>query len=202
MAAVAQRMRQPRRRRLAAGVLAVVVAATAAAGALAASSKTVVIADPRGDVSGVADLTRVSLRRSSDGRLRAAISFAGRVTPKSLLAGSGPPGSACLRIWTAADADPASMRPDRLVCVTARSDDELRGGVYEVNGAELPERIASASLKRTASGQSIVLRFTQSSIGRPRRIRFAVEATRPGCQRVACIDTLPGRGVTRAFRLR
>ncbi len=201
MAAVAQRMRELRWR-LAAGVLTVAVSATVAGAAFATTSKTVVITDPRGDASGSVDLTRVSLQRSSDGRLRAAISFAHKVTPKSLLAGSGPPGSACLRIWTAADADPASMRPDRLVCVTARSDDEFRGGVYEVTGGQLPERIAGASLKRTASGQSIVLRFTPSSIGRPRRIRFAVESTRPGCQRVTCIDTLPGRGVTRAFRLR
>ena len=124
------------------------------------------------------------------------------MSPKSLLAGTGPPGSACLRIWTAADADPASMRPDRLACLTARTDDEFRGGVYEVTGAQLPERVADASVKLTASGQSVVLRFTQSSIGRPQRIRFAVEATRPGCERVTCIDTLPNGGAARTFRLR
>ena len=124
------------------------------------------------------------------------------MSPKTLLAGTGPPGSACMRIWTATDADPASMRPNRLACVTARTDDEFRGGVYEVTGAQLPKRIADASVKQTASGQSIVLRFTQSSIGRPQRIRFAVEATRPGCERVTCIDTLPDGGAARTFRLR
>ncbi len=190
------------RYRLAAGGLAVAVSATVVSGALAAASKTLVITDPRKDVSGALDLTRVSLQRSSDGRLRAALSFAGKVVPKTLLAGSGPPGSACLRIWTATDADPASTRPDRLACVTARSDDEFRGGVYEVTGSRLPKRIADASVRPTASGQTIVLRFTQSSIGRPQRIRFAIEATRPGCQRVTCIDTLPNGGAARTFRLR
>jgi len=188
--------------RLAAGGLGVALSAIVVTAALAAASKTLVITDPRGDVSGTLDLTRVSLQRTSDGRLRAALSFAGKVTPKTLLAGSGPPGSACLRIWTAAGADPASMRPNRLACLTARTDDEFRCGVYEVTGAELPERIADVSVKPTASGQSIVLRFTQSSIGRPQRIRFAVEATRPGCARVTCIDTLPDGGAARTFRLR
>ena len=94
------------------------------------------------------------------------------------------------------------MRPNRLACLTARSDDEFRGGVYEVTGAQPPKRVADASVKLTASGQSVVLRFTQSSIGRPQRIRFAVEATRPGCERVTCIDTLPNGGAARTFRLR
>jgi len=188
--------------RLAAGVLGVVLPAIVVSGALAAPSKTLVITDPRADVSGAVDLTRVSLQRSSDGRLRAVFSFAAKLTPKTLLAGSGPPGSACLRIWTVATADPAVMRPDRLACVTARSDDEFRGGVYEVTGPQPPKRIADASVKQTASGQSIVLRFTQSSIARPQRIRFAVEATRPGCERVTCIDALPDGATARSFRLR
>jgi hypothetical protein len=47
-----------------------------------------------------------------------------------------------------------------------------------------------------------VLRFTQSSIGRPGRLRFAVESTRPGCERPACIDTVPDGGTARTFRLR
>lgn len=201
MAAPTQRLRGARHR-LAAGALAIAVSAIVVSGALAAASKTLVITDPHGDVSGALDLTRVSLQRSSDGRVRAALSFAGKLTPKTLLAGSGPPGSACLRIWTDVDADPTSMRPDHLACLTARSDDELRGGVYEVTGAQPPKRLAEASVKLTASGQSVVLRFTQSSIGRPQRIRFAVEATRPGCERVTCIDTLPDGGAARTFRLR
>jgi hypothetical protein len=57
-------------------------------------------------------------------------------------------------------------------------------------------------VKGTATGRSIVLRFTQSSIGRPQRIRFAVESTRPGCERVTCIDRVPEGSATRTFRLR
>ena len=170
--------------------------------AFAAASRTIAISDPSGDVSGPLDLTRASLQRASDGRLRAVVTFAAKVTPRTLLAASGPPGSACLRIWTAADADPKAMAPDRLVCVTARAEDELRGGVYEVTGGGLPRRLADASVKRNSSGRSVVIRFTQSSLGRPRRIRFAVESTRPGCERPTCIDTVPDKGAVRTFRLR
>ena len=181
---------------VAAGIAALVVSA-----APAATSKTLVITDAREDVSGPLDLTRVSLQRASDGRMRAALSFTEKLTPKALLASSGPPGSACIRIWTGADADPASVRPDRLACVTARSDDEFRGGVYDATGAGLPERLAGASVKITASRTTIVLRFTQSSIGRPQRFRFAAESTRPGCERATCIDAAPAGGRTRMFRL-
>ena len=160
------------------------------------------MADPSGDVTGPLDLTRVSLQRAPDGRLRAVLRFADKVTPKTLLARSGPPGSACLRIWTGADADPKAMRPDRLVCVTARSQDELRGGVYEVTGSALPARLADASVKLSASRQIVVLRFAQSSLGRPPRLQFAVESTRPGCERASCIDTAPNRGRVRVLRLR
>ena len=189
-------------RLLAASTVAAALAALVVSAAPAATSKTVVITDARADVSGPLDLTRVSLQRASDGRLRAALSFSEKLTPKALLAGSGPPGSACIRIWTGPDADPASMRPDRLACVTARSDDEFRGGVYDATGAGLPDRISGASVNITRSRTTIVLRFTQSSIGRPRRLRFAAESTRPGCERVTCIDIAPAGGRARMFRVR
>lgn len=189
-------------RLLTAGAIAAACAAIAVSVAIAAPSKRAVIVDARDDVGGALDMTRASLERASDGRVRAVLTFAERITPKTLLADSGPPGSACLRIWTAADADPHAVRPDRLVCITARSDDDLRGGVYAVRGDALPRRIADASAKRNSSGRSVVIRFTQSSIGRPARIRFAAESTRPGCERTNCIDTIPDRGAVRTFRLR
>ncbi len=186
---------------MAVGLTGTIFAAVVCA-ALAASGKPVVVTDPSRDVAGALDITRVSLQRASDGRLRSVITFAGRIAPSALLASSGPPGSACLRIWTAADADASATRPDRLVCVTARSSEELRGGVYEVAGAALPERLADASVKRTKSRRSLVVRFAQSALGRPRRIRFAAESTRAGCVRASCIDRVPrGRGV-RTLRLR
>lgn len=184
--------------------VAAVVAACAVVVSLAPaapSPKAIVISDAD-DVGGPLDLTRASLQRASDGRLRAVVTFAEKVTPSTLLASSGPPGSACLRIWTAADADPQAMRPDRLVCITARAADELRGGVYEVSGAGLPRRLAAASVKRASSGRSVVIRFPQSTLGRPPRIRVAFESTRPGCARPSCIDSAPDRGAARAFRLR
>lgn len=185
-----------------AAAIAGAVAVAAATVALAAASRPVAVSDAAGDVSGTLDMTRISFQRAPDGRLRAVFSFAARITPRTFLAESGPPGSACVRIWTAADADPRAMRPDRLVCVTARSRTALRGGVYEVRGAELPRRVADASVKRASSGRSVVVRFSQSSIARPQRIRFAVESTRPACERTSCIDTVPDRGATRTFRLR
>lgn len=189
-------------RLIAVGSLVAATGAVAVGSALAATSKPIVLSDPGEDVSGPLDLRHVSLRRATDGRLRAAMTFAGGVTPKSLLAASGPPGSACLRIWTAMDADPAATRPDRLVCLTARSEDELRGGVYEVKGSALPTRVADAAAARNRNGRGFVIRFTQSSLGRPQRLRFAMESTSPGCERPNCIDTAPDGDRVRLFRLR
>ena len=191
-----------RARRVTAATIAGVACAFVVSAASGAESKKVVVSDPGDDVTGALDLTRVSLQRASDGRLRTVLRFADEVTPKTLLASSGPPGSVCLRIWTGADADPKAMRPDRLVCVTARSDDELRGGVYEVTGPALPKRLGDAAVKFSANRKIVVLRFTQSSLGRPARIRFAAESTRPGCERPSCIDIAPGKGRVRVFRLR
>jgi hypothetical protein len=53
-----------------------------------------------------------------------------------------------------------------------------------------------------ASGRSFIVRVSQSALGRPALIRFAFESTRPGCDRVSCIDTVPDGGATRRFRLR
>ena len=187
---------------LAAGGLVKLATALGVCTAGAATSRPIILTDRAADVAGPLDITRFSLRRASDGRLRGVVSFAGRVTPRTLLARSGPPGSACIRIWTQADVDPAAMPPSRLVCVTARSDDELRGGVYDGTRVGLPGRVDDASITMTRSGRSIVIRFTQSSLGRPRRIRFAVESTRPGCARTSCVDTVPDGRAVRSFSLR
>jgi hypothetical protein len=194
---------QRRRRRLlrAGGLVAAVVPLTVA-GAFAAASRPVAIPDAANDVSGPLDLLRVALHRSSDGHLRAVLTFAGTISPQALLANSGPPGSACLRIWTDPEADPRAMRPDRLVCVTARSEDELRGGVYQQRGPGLPRRVASPQVRANASRRAFVMRISQSSLGRPATIRFAGETTRAGCDSTACIDTAPDAGRVRRFRLR
>jgi hypothetical protein len=198
------RNRQGRQRRRLLGFWAVVVVAVPLAGAtaLAANPKPVAINDAAGDVGGPLDLQRAALHRSSDGRLRAILTFVGTVSPRTLLASAGPPGSACLRVWTDPAADPRATRPDRLVCVTARSPDELRAGVYQQRGPGLPRRIASSQARTNRSGRSFVLRVTQSSLGSPASIRFAAESTRPDCDRPDCIDTAPDGGGVRLFRLR
>ena len=194
--------REHRRRRRSIAVLSAATALVAAAGAFAATSKTVVIADPTEDVSGSLDLQRASLNLASDGRLRAVITLTGKVDPKTMLAGSGPPGSVCLKVWTAKDADPAAGRPDRLVCITARTADELRASVYEQREPGLPRRLGSASVRVNDSERSFVLRVSQSVLGRPELIRFAIESTRQGCERVSCIDDAPDAGAVRRFRIR
>lgn len=187
----------------------IVAAATLAAGAtltgavaFGAASQIVEITDAKGDVTGVLDLQRASLNLASDGRLRAVVTVARKIDPRELLAGTGPPGSVCVKIWTAEDADPMATRADRLVCVTARSSEELRASVFTQTAPGLPVRVASAPVNATKSGRSLVLRISQSSLGRPKLIRFAVESTRPGCERVSCTDEAPDKGAVRRFRIR
>jgi hypothetical protein len=190
-----------RRLRRAAPALAAIPLAVCAV-ALAAPSKAVVIADKTADVSGALDIQRASVNLAADGRLRAVVTFAAKVDPKDLLAKTGPPGSACLRIWTVAAADPAVSRPDHLVCVTADKDAKLRASVLEQGDAGLPRRTATAAVTENSSGRSFVMRMSQSALGRPSLIRFAVESTRPGCERTSCIDTAPDAGAVRRFRLK
>jgi hypothetical protein len=193
---------QARWRLLVAGVLTAATVPLAVAAALAAPSKPLTIVDATQETSSPLDILSVQISRAKDGRLRAIVTFAASITPKTLLATGGPPGSACLRIWTAPDADPTAIRPDRLVCVTARSGDELRGGVYQQSGPGLPKRIADASARVNKSGRSLIIRASQSALGRPKRILIAVETMGPGCERVSCIDSAPNDGSTRPFRLR
>lgn len=184
---------------LAAALGAVLVAAAVALGTVSAP---VTLRDAPGDASAAPDLQRMTLSRASDGRLRAVLTLAAKLTPADLLAGSGPPGSVCLRLWTDADADPAAQRPDRLVCVTARSADELRSSVLEQEGKGLPRRTGSASVRLSASGRSLTVSVSQTALGRPARVRFAAEATRASCAQPSCTDTLPDAPATKVFRLR
>jgi len=191
-----------RSRHLTVAGLTAAVTTLAVAGAFAAASKTVSVLDATDDVNGALDLQGASLKRASDGRLRAVVTLAGKVDPRAMLAGSGPPGSVCLKVWTDDDADPATTPPDRLVCVTPRTKDELRASVYEQDASGLPALLGSASVRVNKSSRSLVVRVRQSLLGRPDRIRFAFESTRPGCERVSCIDAAPDKGAVRRFRLR
>lgn len=180
-------------------VLACLGSALLAAPALAQapSAKPVAVADPAGDVSkGAPDLRRLTFERTQDGRLRAVLSFASALRPQDLQAESGPPGSVCLKVW-ARNAAPDEVA-DRLVCATATRSGRLRGEVLEDRANSLPRRVAEAGVSR-ASSRRWVLRFSQTSIGRPARVSVQAETTRAGCPRTSCIDNAPDAG--RSVRL-
>lgn len=191
-----------RLRLLGPATLTVAAMALAVPAVVAAPSKSTLLPDAKRDVTGKLDLQRVKLSVDSRKRLRVAVTFTGAVKPADMLAKSGPPGSVCVRIWTASDADPESMRPDRLACVTARSRTALRARVFKQDGPGLPERVATARVSRSKSNRSLIVRITPASLGDPVRVHIAVESTRPGCARTSCIDTVPAAPATRRFRLK
>lgn len=153
-----------------------------------------------GTASGAPDLVRVALQRSSDGRLRASMLFAGNLAPKDLVAKTGPPGSICLRVYTSTK--PGVLPPDYLVCATADAKGRtLRGSVLAEQVNKLPKRVGTAAISRS-SKRGLVLRFSQSSVGKPSSIQFLAEATRQGCIRASCVDTLPNAPETKQLTLR
>ena len=182
------RRRRPRARWLAAATAACALAAAAAAAAATAqTADTVAVRDPV-DTAGGFDLTRVQLGRAPDGRLRAALTLAAPWRMRDLPADDGPPGSLCLRMWTVTRR-PGTF-PDHLLCVTAdKGGRHMRGELLAERDGAL-QRVATVALART-SLRTVVARFRQSAIGRPASIRFAAEATPPGCAGPACVDTAP-----------
>src|SRR3954452_17331302 len=87
----------------------------------AAAPKPQAATDAKGDVRSPLDLTRFSLSRSSDGRLRASITLAAGWDGGDLVAASGNPGSLCVKLWTASA--PPDTTPQYLACVTADADE-------------------------------------------------------------------------------
>jgi hypothetical protein len=195
--------RRGRGRARVAGVAALSAVGLAGLGtAVALSAGTAVVATEKtaDAATGAPDLTRVSLQRSDDGRLRAGLSFAADLKPKDLVAKSGPPGSVCVRVYTAAT--PGALPPDYLVCVTADAKGKtLRGSVLAEQVNALPKKVGTATVTRP-SLRSMVVRFSQSAVGKPPEIRFAAEATRAGCIRASCVDTLPDAPQTAKLTLR
>jgi hypothetical protein len=178
--------------------LCVLVLAASAHAADAASP--VVIKDAKDAVQGAPDVTRVQLGLTSDHRLRTAVTLSVGWVARNLLATSGPPGSVCLRLWT--ETKPGAAPPDYLVCATAHQDGEtMRGSVFKTQPGQPLQRRAGATVGRT-SDRTVTLRFAQTVVGRPKTIRFAAEATKPGCARVSCVDTAPDAPKTATFRLR
>jgi hypothetical protein len=184
-------------------VVAIALPALIPAAATAAAGRPVVVREGRDARAGGLDLTRVQLGRSADGRLRAALTLAAAWTPATLVARAeppNPPGSVCLRLWTVSAARGTSA--DFLVCVTAdAAGRHLRASVLHEGADGLLERVSPAAVARS-SIRTATLRFSQTSIGRPARVRFAAEATRPGCVRTSCIDTAPDAPATATLVLR
>jgi hypothetical protein len=187
-----------RRRAALTGALAAGVLGAAPAPA-ATPAAPVVVRDPPDAAVGGLDITRVQLGRAADGRLRGALTLAAEWRVRDLPALSGPPGSLCLRLWTRSE--PPATPADYLVCLTAdEAGRHLRGSVLAQQGTEL-RRVAGATLARS-SARTVVIRFTQSAIGRPATVRFAGEATKPGCAIPACVDTAPNAPATATLTLR
>ncbi len=195
-----------RRRRLTlalrAAVTVVGLGATGAVALAATGDAPVVAVEKVKDAAARApDLSRVSLERGGDGRLRATITLTAKLAAKDLVATSGPPGSLCLRLYTRAT--PGVLPPDYLVCVTTDAKGRrLIGTVLAEQVNALPKRVGRASVSQTKSRRSVIFRFSQTSVGRPPVIRFAAESTRAGCPRVSCVDTLPDAPRTAKLTLR
>jgi hypothetical protein len=188
-------------RRIALGPLALLgaLAVLAATAGAAAAPKPITSADAKGDVRSALDLTRVSVARGQDGRLRASLTLARDWDGNALVAAGGPPGSMCVKLWTVSV--PPDVPPDLLACVTATKDAELRGSVLRERANKLPERVAGAEVTRP-SARTVTMRFSQTAIGRPAKLSFAAETTRPGCPRASCIDTAPDAPKTLELVLR
>jgi hypothetical protein len=180
------------------GCAAALVAATGLASA-ADPPKPALSRDAAGDVRSPLDITRMSLTRDRDGRLRGSVTMAQPWADAVLLAASGPPGSVCLRLWTTTA--PPDQPPTYLVCATVNADGALRGSVLRERPNQLPERVTTAAASRPST-RSLVLRFSQTAVGRPASIAVSAESTRAGCPRVSCIDTAPDAPAAVTLRLR
>jgi hypothetical protein len=185
--------------RRAVGLLLLVAVGALASAALAAAPKPITVIDPKGDVNGALDLRQVVLARGTDGRLRASLTLAESWDADALLADSGPPGSVCLKVWTAAT--PPDQTPDYLVCVTADADGDLRGSVLKERPNQLPQRVGAATVTKP-SERTVTVRFSQTAIGKPETVRVQAETTRAGCPRGTCIDLAPDAPKYMTLKLR
>lgn len=187
-------------RRRAIGLLLLLALGALASAALAATTpKPVTHVDPKGDVNGALDLRQVVLARGTDGRLRASLTLAEGWDADDLLAEEGPPGSLCLKVWTASE--PPDQTPDHLVCVTANADGDLRGSVLKARPNQLPERTGAATVTKPTE-RTVTIRFSQTAIGKPQSVRVQAESTRAGCPRGSCIDLAPDAPKVLTLKLR
>jgi hypothetical protein len=162
--------------------------------------------DSATDGRGKLDIVRVALGPRNDGMLRGEVTMEKAWTTADLRAESGPArpsGSICLQLYMTRvpGEDPA----DYLVCATPAPDgEELRGRVLRDRSNGLPRQVGAATVTRPTA-RTVYLRFGQTTVDRPARIRFAGEAvTRAAkCPRpLGCRDTAPDAPGTRNLTLR
>jgi hypothetical protein len=181
-------------------LIALVAMAAVAVAATAPSTKPVTKVDAKGDVNASPlDLTRFTLARGTDGRLRATLTVADTWDGNDLLSDTGPPGSLCVKAWTTTV--PPDTTPDYLICVTAQKSGDLRASILQQRANKLPARTGTADLSRP-NDRSVTLRFSQTALGKPATLYAAAETTRPGCPRGSCIDLAPDAPDTLSLKLR
>jgi hypothetical protein len=185
-------------------VLLALLAAALAPAALAASRPSATARDDAGDVVGGLDLVRVALGVGADGRLRGELTMSAAWTAASLRgAGSGPPASACLRIYT--KRDPSADVADYLVCATPLAEREgYKARVLRERRNGPPKKLATAIASRPTT-RTMYLRFTPKAIKDPAKLRFSGEVTVPGpqcSQSLGCRDSAPDGPKTIRLRLR
>ncbi|WP_445149407.1 hypothetical protein [Baekduia sp. Peel2402] len=188
-----------RRRAVVPLALLAALSGAAATVAVAATPKPVTQVDPKGDVNGALDLRQVVLARGTDGRLRASLTLAAAWDADDLLSETGPPGSLCLKVWTAST--PPDETPDYLICATANADGDLRGSVLKQRPNQLPERTGAATITKPTE-RTITIRFSQTAIAKPATVQIQAETTRAGCPRGSCIDLAPDAAKYMTLKLR
>ena len=161
--------------------------------------------DDASDVDGGLDLVRVALASGADGRLRAELTMSAAWTAASLRgSGSGPPASACLRIFTRRD--PTADVADYLVCAfpSASDDAGYTARVMRERRNAPPKKLAKATASRPTT-RTMYLRFDPEDIKDPALVRFAGEVTVPAPQcspSLGCRDLVPDGSKTVVLRLR
>jgi hypothetical protein len=156
--------------------------------------------DRVGDAAeGPLDIVRVAIARMSDGTLRGELTMAADWDTADV----GPGGSLCLRVFTRRSPD--ADIPDRLVCATPpKEGTELAGRVLRDRANGLPIPSGAATISRPTR-RTIYFRFSQTTIGKPARLRLSGETiTRgEGCPApLGCRDLAPAVPGALTLRLR
>lgn len=186
-------------RRVLAGLVALAVLAPVATAQIIPTFRK----DSATDGRGALDIVRVAMARQTDGRLRGEVTMEKAWTTADLRSAAGPSGSVCITLHTVRE--PGADPPDWLVCATApKAGETLRGRVLRDRANGLPRQVAAATVTRPTA-RTIYLRFAQSAIDRPARVRFAAEAVTRGrrCPRpLGCRDVAPDAPATGNLPLR